>query len=157
MPDAEFVVFGEGPLREMLEGAASELGVRPHVRFPGFTRDLPRWILASDVVVSTSVFEGSPNVVMEAMACRTPLVLSDIPSLRALVGAGALYFREGDAEGLSSCISSTLSDVAGTAARVDVAAVLAEGFSVGVMVTRYEEVYDGLLRHRREPQPGGPT
>lgn len=141
VPDAEFAVFGMGPLRQSLERAAAELHVQRYVRFPGFVMDLPRWILAADVVVSSSTFEGSPNVVMEAMGLRRPLVLSDIASHRALAGDGAIYFPPRDAGELASCVAQALGDVAGTAARVALASARAQAFSVQAMATSYEEIY----------------
>jgi glycosyltransferase involved in cell wall biosynthesis len=144
-PDAQFVIFGAGPLRESLEVAAIQLGMRRSVRFAGYVSDLPRWILAADVVVSSSRIEGSPNVVAEAMVCRVPLVISDIPSHRALVGDGALYFPTGDSAALADCVLSILNRRDDSKSRMAAAAATAVELSVDRMATSYEGIYRRVL------------
>ena len=51
----------------------------------------------ADFLVSTSLFEGEPNAVLEAMECGCPLVVSDIPAHRELLGEDALYAAPGEA------------------------------------------------------------
>src|SRR5262249_40815300 len=77
--DAVAVLFGEVPLREPTRDAARSLGIESRVRFPGFTAELWCWMKSAALFLSPTFFEGRPNTVMEAAACRCPLVVSDIP------------------------------------------------------------------------------
>lgn len=79
-PQARLVVIGEGPERAALQALACELGVQDKVRLTGALpqTDLPIWYSAADVLVLASSREGWANVLLEAMACGTPVVASRI-------------------------------------------------------------------------------
>ncbi len=68
VPDVDFLVVGEGAERAALEALARQLGLAPRVRFLGLRHDVPALMRASDVLTLTSVYEGFPNVLLEAMA-----------------------------------------------------------------------------------------
>jgi glycosyltransferase involved in cell wall biosynthesis len=77
---ARLVIFGEGPLRGELERLVAELDLESSVCLAGFVDDPFRFIARSAAFVLSSRFEGCPNVVVEALACGTPVVSSDCPS-----------------------------------------------------------------------------
>jgi teichuronic acid biosynthesis glycosyltransferase TuaC len=74
--DVLLVIVGEGPSRTALEDLASRLGVAGHVRLVGEIAHerLASWYNAADVFCLASVREGWPNVVLESLACGTPVV-----------------------------------------------------------------------------------
>jgi len=77
--DAKLYILGEGEERELLEGKAHQLKIQDHVYLPGFI-DNPYPIIANaDVFVSPSSWEGFSNVIIEALACGTPIVATDCP------------------------------------------------------------------------------
>jgi glycosyltransferase involved in cell wall biosynthesis len=85
---SRLVFVGEGALRASLELRIREAGIADRVKLRGL---LPRQqvyqeLSAADVLVSTSHGEGLPVAVLEAMACRRPVILSDIPPHREIVG-----------------------------------------------------------------------
>ncbi len=69
-----FVVAGEGPLHDELETAISTVGLGSVVTLAGNVVDLERVMGAADVFVTTSLWEGLPLVLLEAMACGLPSV-----------------------------------------------------------------------------------
>lgn len=75
--DTHVTVFGEGPDRAALEQQARDTGMARRIEFAGFTRDLPAWIAGADAFLLPSRWEGLPNVVLEALALGTPVVMSD--------------------------------------------------------------------------------
>ena len=81
LPDAELLIVGEGPLRQALQDEAERLGVAGRVRFLGSRphAELPEIYAAADLLVLASSREGWANVLLEAMACGTPVVASPIP------------------------------------------------------------------------------
>ena len=80
MPDATLLIAGSGPERESLDAQARRLGISERVRFLGqlSPADLPVVYSASDALVLASSNEGWANVLLEAMACGTPVVATDV-------------------------------------------------------------------------------
>jgi teichuronic acid biosynthesis glycosyltransferase TuaC len=99
VPDATLLVVGDGPDRRMLDRLARELGVAGRVRFLGARPHdaLPGLLGAADVMVLPSLSEGLANVWVEALACGTPIVISDAGGATEVVDrpeAGHIVARE---------------------------------------------------------------
>jgi glycosyltransferase involved in cell wall biosynthesis len=88
-PEARFVLGGEGPERAALERLRAELRLEAHVHFPG-TLESPDVIAGLDVAVLTSLSEGMPNFVVEAMAAAVPVVSTRAGAAPELLDDGAL-------------------------------------------------------------------
>lgn len=78
IPKLLLVLLGEGRERMELEQHAAWLGIEKHVMFCGFRKDIRPWIEASDLLVNPSLTEGTPNVVLEAMAVGTPVIATSV-------------------------------------------------------------------------------
>lgn len=109
--DSYLVVAGEGPLRASLESESRSLGIADRVLFRGFVnqRSLPALYAASDVLVLPSAHEPWGLVVNEAMACGTPVVVSDQVGARVdLVSPGHTgeIYPVGDIEALARVLQS---------------------------------------------------
>jgi glycosyltransferase involved in cell wall biosynthesis len=74
VPDARFLILGEGELREPLEKQIKELGLSHHVVLGGFRPDAVGLLKSFDVFAMSSVTEGLGSVILEAMACRRAVV-----------------------------------------------------------------------------------
>ncbi len=90
-PEAVLLIVGQGPLRSELERLAERLGVSSRVRFLGeLPHDrLPDVYRAADVLVLASEREGWANVLLEAMACGTPVVATNVNGAPEVVQAPA--------------------------------------------------------------------
>lgn len=86
-PQARLLIVGEGPDRSWLASRAAALGLADVVRLVGVVpnTELAGWYSAADVLVLASSREGWPNVLLEAMACGTPVVASDVGGVREIV------------------------------------------------------------------------
>ena len=74
------VIVGEGDFRGNLELMIEKLNLEAHVRLAGFQKaeTIPGWLNAADIFVLPSLLEGNPNILLEAMACKLPVVTTDV-------------------------------------------------------------------------------
>lgn len=78
--DARLLLLGDGPLRKPLESLVQELGIGAYVDMPGFDPNPFKYMARASVFVLTSVHEGLPGVLIQAMACGTPVISTDCPA-----------------------------------------------------------------------------
>ncbi len=94
LPDWRLVILGEGPERARLEALVADAGLARRVTLPGHVADPFPFYRRAGVFVLPSRFEGTPNALLEAMACGLPAIVSDaIPDARRLIeapGAGLI-------------------------------------------------------------------
>jgi glycosyltransferase involved in cell wall biosynthesis len=109
-PGAAFVIAGEGSRRPDYEALARSLGVEHAVRFVGFVPDMRSFYASVDIVVLPSRSEGCPNVVLESMAMRRALVVSDSVGTREVVtdGVNGLMYPIGDVPALATALRRLL-------------------------------------------------
>ncbi len=108
---AELHIVGDGPEGKRLAGLARRLPAGKRVRFHPRVdhRLLGAWFNAADVVCLPSLAEGMPNVVFEALACRTPVVAADTGVVPEAVSKGSgILFRRGDAVALAAALEEAL-------------------------------------------------
>lgn len=79
-PNTRLIIFGEGSERENLEKYIHKLGLSEVVSLPGFVTNIYSYLSKASVFTLTSNYEGLPTVLIEALACATPVVSTDCPS-----------------------------------------------------------------------------
>ena len=115
VPEAKLVIVGRGEDRASLEKLVRSYELTQKVEFRGFLsfKELVKSYLEASVFVLPSFtrLENFGIVLLEAMACRTPVIASDIPGVREnITGGNGLLFTPGDVDGLSDCIVRIISD-----------------------------------------------
>jgi len=111
--DVKLVVAGaKGWFYDQIFSRCVELGLQDHVLFPGFIppADLPWWYRAAELFVYPSLFEGFGLPVLEAMACGTPTITSDVSSLPEVAGDAALLVDPTDTQALAAAFERVLDD-----------------------------------------------
>jgi len=103
-----------GWLYEEVFARVEELGLTGDVLFPGYIPpdELPLWYNAAELFVYPSLYEGFGLPPLEAMACGTPVITSNVSSLPEVVGEAGLTVDPMDSEGLAEAMSQVLSDEA---------------------------------------------
>lgn len=142
--DAKLVILGKGEQRDMLVKMAEDLGVSGQVYFFGWVDNPFPYMAAADVFVLSSQWEGFGHVIVEAMACGTPVVATDCPGGPSEILAGGQYGElvpVGDTEALSKAIEQTLVDPPEKATLID----RATDFSYRKIIDQYEETIFGRI------------
>lgn len=138
------VMCGDGPARPHLERMARGLGLAHRVIFTGYVENLWDLMRGADALVSLSRFEGCPNVVLEAMACGCPLVVSDIPAHREMLDERSARFAAPDDTAKAAAeLKATL--LFGGETRARAARAMAARRPVEATARLYEQLYRGLL------------
>jgi len=88
VPEAKFLIVGDGKLRGELEEKAERLGAAEDVTFTGERRDVPRLYKLMDVKVISSIYEGGPLTLFEAMAAGTSVVATPVGMVEELIEDG---------------------------------------------------------------------
>lgn len=85
LPNAVFVIVGDGPLLENLKTLAAEAGTAEHFRFPGFREDVGAFHALFDLFVMPSLNEGLCSSILEAWSLNTPVIAADSSGMRELM------------------------------------------------------------------------
>ena len=89
--NVKLVIYGEGPLFESLTALAAELKISERVSFAGYVSDLRPYLAEAKLFLMTSIFEGYPAVLIEALAAGVPVVTTDCtPAMREIISSIAL-------------------------------------------------------------------
>jgi glycosyltransferase involved in cell wall biosynthesis len=151
VPEAIFVLAGEGPERANLEAQARQLGLGGRVVFLGHRDDIPDLLACCDLFVLPSLFEGLPLTILEAMAAHKPVIASAIAGNdEAIVsGKSGLLVPPKNPAALARAIRSVLSNPE-LAQRLAAAGRerVHQRFSAESMVQRVSQIYDDILSRK---------
>ncbi len=149
--DAVLVYFGDGPLRSVLEAAVGDLNLSGRVFLPGFVDDVSTALGAIDVFVTSSVTEGHPLALLEAMAAGRPIVASDIVAHSEIVNppgnagdAEQVFktFNPGDSSAAALEIGKCLNDIElSVEMGRRAAAIVSSRYGIEPMVEEYRRVF----------------
>lgn len=137
--DLRLLILGEGPERAALETLIQDLGLTGRVALPGFRANPFALIARARLFVLSSAWEGLPGVLIQAMACGTPVVATDCPSGPREVLADGRYgplVPVGDPQALAQAMGETLDQPMDS----DVLRARAADFGLAPVTRRYLEV-----------------
>jgi glycosyltransferase involved in cell wall biosynthesis len=157
-PEARLVIVGEGPERSAIEGAVREHGLAAQVRFLGLRKDVARLLSGADLFLLTSISEGIPLTVIEAMAAGLPVVSTRVGGLPEVVveGRTGLLAPAGDHAALGRAVCDLIGNPGLREEMGRLGRQRAEGlFSERLMHTHYANLYREMLSAAggRRPSP----
>ena len=150
-PGLKTLIVGAGPLESELQETAHAFRLDDKVRFLGHRDDVPQLLAAADLLVLPSLYEGLPNIVLEAMRFSKPVVATAAPGTTEVVvdGETGLLVPVRNPPALAKAIRDvtddrTLAARFGAAGRVRVES----DFGVDSMVERFADLYERLAREK---------
>lgn len=141
-PDLHLSIIGDGPERSSLEALASSLGLASAVTFMGFCEEPLPLVHAADLFVLASRYEGFPNAALEALACGTPVVLTDSPGANSEIVRAAIngrLSRTNDADGFAQALELAIRDLP-SYDRAGIRKDCEERYSSTRIIAQYERV-----------------
>ena len=151
VPDARFVMVGEGRMRPRAEELARRLGLADRIVFCGWWDDIPGLLAATQVSVLCSRHEGLPRAVVESLAAGVPVVATAVNGTPEVVrdGVNGFLVPAGDVSGLTGRVLTLLSN---SELRERMAAAAPTGldeYDIDEMVRQQEDLYRCLLGRNR--------
>ena len=151
-PRLSLVIVGAGPSLDELRTQAAQLGITERVRFAGLRPQAPSFHHLFDISVLSSISEGFPNSLVEAMAASRPIVATAVGGVRDAVrnGDNGLLVPPRDDAALADAIGALLADPSRARAMGAAGARRARSeFHAGVVIDSLEHLYDDLLARAR--------
>ncbi len=149
LPDAEFLFIGDGPLRTKLEFQVIASGLSHRFALPGWRKDAAEWLAAADVFVLTSLWEGLPRALVEAMKSSLPCVCYATDGVLDVLrdGVNGYCVPQGAVSAAAARVVELLKDDAlrGRLGRAAAESIGPE-FEISGMVAAQEALYDELRR-----------
>ena len=149
LPNTKFILVGDGILRSRIKRLISQFHLEKQVILTGWRRDIPQVLTALDVCVLTSLWEGLPISVLEAMSASLPVVATDTGGVKEAVQEGESGFIVplGDVKKMSERVIALLKGPElrkqfGEKGRLS----LGNNFSLKNMVEQTNELYVGLIK-----------
>jgi glycosyltransferase involved in cell wall biosynthesis len=150
--DVRFMIIGDGEMRPSLEEYANEIGISQHVVFTGWRKEIASAYADLDIVALTSLNEGTPVSLIEAMASAKPVIATNVGGIRDIIihGENGLLAKSGDAKEFSDRLIELLMDGEmrmrlGSRGRESVRTK----YSKERLVKDIEAVYEECLRERK--------
>jgi glycosyltransferase involved in cell wall biosynthesis len=144
---AHTVILGQGELEADIRQRIAAAGLRDDVSLCGFQANPWKYMARGDVFALTSRYEGFGNVLVEAMACGTPVVATASPGTRAIVESGrnGLLVEAHDARAVADGLLDVLGDQALRDRLRAGARARALEFAVGTVTAAYDRVFQNLV------------
>jgi glycosyltransferase involved in cell wall biosynthesis len=145
--DAHFVIVGDGPLRAEVEAQVSALGLAGRVRLTGLRRDVPDLLHSFDIFALTSLWEGLPRVLPQAMAAGLPIVATAVDGNAEAVmdGVNGFLTPAGDPSAMAGALLRMLDGPALRREMGQVGQTMVEEFGAVKMVQDIAALYEALL------------
>jgi len=146
--DFKLLICGTGPLSGQIREFIKQSKLDEQVELCGYVNQetLLRLLRESSLLVSPSLYEGCPNVVLEAMASGCPVVISDIPAHRDILDEkSAIFFNPNDHTELENAIRKVYSHPQESIKRALNAREIAENFRLDNTVNSYIKIYEKLI------------
>lgn len=149
--NVKLLIVGDGSLMEELKQMAKDKGLEESVIFTGLRRDITDILSSIDIFVLSSIKEGFPNSLLEAMAMGKPIVATAVGGIPEVIdhGTNGLLVKPADVEGLQSALKLLIDDRL-MAKNIGLAArdFIVKNYSITATVRKWETLYCQILQSK---------
>jgi glycosyltransferase involved in cell wall biosynthesis len=148
MSDVRFVVAGDGELRPPMEELINSLDLKDKIKLLGFRRDIPEIMKCLDVFVLTSLWEGLPKVIVQAIAAGIPIVATEVDGSSEVIknGINGFLVKPGDVEGIAEKIMYILQKPKDFKFEISGLKSILDEFDINLMVKKQGKLYEALVK-----------
>ena len=149
-PEVHFVVVGDGPLRPQVEAEIAAQGLTDRLHLTGLRRDIPDLMHSFDIFALSSLWEGLPRVLPQAMAAALPIVATAVDGNAEAVsyGVNGLLAPPGDPPAFAAALRELLGDREMARQMGRAGLDMVDEFGARRMVDQIEALYEELLARR---------
>ncbi|ERS81475.1 hypothetical protein Q672_09195 [Marinobacter sp. EVN1] len=147
-PNVGLMIVGEGNKRPELEALVNKYDLGKHVGMPGYFDNIPALMAKSSVLAISSLTEGLPITLLEALAVRLPIVSTSVGEISFVLGDGAygVLVSEGSTDGVIAGIEEIIKDPEAANYRAEEGfKMLCDNFSASAMTGQYLNIYEQAL------------
>ncbi len=151
MPGVQFMFVGDGPLRKETEEMIKKFNLSQDVILPGLRTDIPDILKCMDVFILTSLWEGLPRVIAQAMASGVPVIANDVDGAREVINHGRNGFLTApkDVSLMTDLVVKLLQDPDLCGKISEEGKITAQSeFSLTDMISEIERLYESLLAEK---------
>jgi L-malate glycosyltransferase len=153
IPETRFIIVGDGPMKDVLHARSQELGLGDVVHFVGLQTEVRPYLAAFDLYMMSSIYEGLPIAMLEAMSSGCPVISTDAGGIKEVIRneQDGLLCSVDDPDALVELALTLLNDPV-YRKKLSVAGRkrIIEAFSLGKMVRELEEMYKSVLNAREK-------
>lgn len=152
VPDAIYLIVGDGDYRQYLENLVTGLGIQDHVRFVGYKKEIYHYMLISDLFILPSLTEALPTVLAEAMACGLPVVATTVGGIPEMIKSqyNGILVPPKNSEMLANVCANLLVEVKKVKKLSEVSKdYVYENFDIKKQIKLLEEIYAEYVFERK--------
>jgi len=144
----EALFFGRGPLVNEINREIKDLGLEKKIHLMGFSDKLYAWLKSASLFVSVSHFEGTPNAVLEAVACKCPVMISDIPAHREILAKDQAWWASPTSvQEIAGSIEKAVYSPQQAECKANDAYNQIKKYSSDYIAAQYVQAYKDILEH----------
>jgi len=154
-PQVRFMLVGDGVLKNDIQKMIEEKNLKECVFLTGWRRDIPQILAAADIIVLTSLWEGLPRTIIEAIASKKPIVATKVDGTADIIqdGYNGFLAQPHDIETIASKIITLLEDKALYNKFIHNSQAILNEFDINLMVEQQEKLYLELIKSFKTYDP----
>ena len=147
-PDISLMIVGDGPEREKLEKTVTRLQIDDSVVFTGEVQKIEDYLASADIFILTSIYEGLPLSILEAMASGLPIIASDVGGIRDIVKENGMIVPVNDEEALIQAMVQQINNLQMRKNMGELSLEMSKQYDISIITNEYETIYQSVSNRK---------